>query len=84
MTSDRFSRHFSTVSSTGRAKNEGEKTRTSHRSDNNMAAKMSKFGVCSANGHTEMNPNTASTKAEKVVILDAGAQYGKVSLKDFK
>ena len=49
-----------------------------------MAAKVSEFGVCSANGHTEMNQNTALKKAEKVLILDAGAQYGKVSLKDFK
>ncbi|XP_028393832.1 GMP synthase [glutamine-hydrolyzing]-like [Dendronephthya gigantea] len=44
-----------------------------------MAAKMSKFGGrSSGNGHTEMNQNTAAKKAEKVVILDAGAQYGKV------
>ena len=34
----------------------------------------------SANGHTEKEKNTAAKKQEKVVILDAGAQYGKVSV----
>ena len=44
-----------------------------------MAAKMSKPALCpSANGHKELKQNTASVKQEKVVILDAGAQYGKV------
>ena len=46
-----------------------------------MASKSSKIGLrSSANGHTELQANTGATKQEKVVILDAGAQYGKVSM----
>ena len=43
-----------------------------------MAAKMSKTRS-SANGHTEIQQKKETMKQEKVVILDAGAQYGKVS-----
>ena len=47
-----------------------------------MASKSSKTGSrSSANGYAEKQPNKAATKQEKIVILDAGAQYGKVSLK---
>jgi hypothetical protein len=50
-----------------------------------MAAKMSKSALrSSANGHTDLKKNAASMKQEKVVILDAGAQYGKVSLESVK
>ena len=46
-----------------------------------MASKSSKIGLrSSANGHTELQANKGATKQEKVVILDAGAQYGKVSM----
>ena len=50
-----------------------------------MAAKMSKSAMCSStNGHKESKQNAASMKQEKVVILDAGAQFGKVSLESVK
>jgi hypothetical protein len=50
-----------------------------------MAAKMSKSAFrSSANGHSELKQDTSPTKQEKVVILDAGAQYGKVSLECLK
>ncbi len=46
---------------------------------------MSKSAVrSSANGHKELQQNTTQVKQEKVVILDAGAQYGKVSLGSLK
>ena len=46
-----------------------------------MASKGRQTGLrSSANGHTELQANKGTTKQEKVVILDAGAQYGKVSM----
>ncbi|XP_046850432.1 GMP synthase [glutamine-hydrolyzing]-like [Xenia sp. Carnegie-2017] len=43
-----------------------------------MAAKMNTSVHHSANGHVEMTEDTTSLKQERVAILDAGAQYGKV------
>lgn len=46
-----------------------------------MAAKIQKTNLrSSANGHAEMEQKATSSKQDKVVILDAGAQYGKVRL----
>lgn len=45
-----------------------------------MAAKLNTSVHHSANGHVEMTEDTTSLKQERVAILDAGAQYGKVSL----
>ena len=54
-----------------------------------MAANLSKGNVMGScmNGHLNKNENSMSEPTpnqDKVVILDAGAQYGKVFLKGFR